>query len=156
VDLEGQVVDTATPLPADLARIAQRNDSVLDSALVEPGVLCAFDGRYFVRALAELPLDPRDDQPPERASRPTHEVWIELTGDEFGRFLEADEDPDQWHTFRTEGTLASEWPGFSGMLGVPVVAQTTGADLRITEVWVDRREHPEFHQALSGGALPEA
>lgn len=133
--------DVIVDLPDALVRIAAESGSLPDSLELEPGVLCAFDGRWFLYARGTLPLRTRDGV--------GFGLWVEVSKDDYARFLAADD--AAWGSFRATGALATDWPGFENVLGAAVTLGP-GADgeLAILEVEVEREPDPVFQQAASG------
>ncbi len=135
--------DVIVDLPEALVRLAAESGSLPETLELEPGVLCAFDGRWFLYARATLPLRTRDGV--------GFGLWVEVSPDDYARFLDATADDGSWSTFRARGTLATDWPGFENLLGAGVgVGPGSDGELAILEVDVDREPDPVFRQAVSG------
>lgn len=103
-------------LPAGLfsqIQIAQA-PSVVMVAGSEPaervGRMLRFNGRYFLSAIAALPLHWPGS--PVRAA-----IWVELDLTDAERVADLDSDPEPAEEFTCRGSLACDIPGFPGTLG---------------------------------------
>jgi hypothetical protein len=90
------------------------------------------DARFFVRAVIVIPV---------RGER-SHDgfgwgVWAEVSRAEFGRLVEAGDEPGREGTPPLVGTLANELAPFPGSLGLPVHVQIQSPELVPTMVVVD-------------------
>jgi hypothetical protein len=135
--------DLVAQLPGDLNIYKQENGSLPSDVKIEPGFTCIWQDRYFIHTRATLPL------------KDIHDgigfgLWVEISKEDFDRYLGANENDEDYLKFKTEGTLANEWPGFEDILGIPVVVRAIRADQKvyITEVKIDRPRDPLFEVSL--------
>jgi len=113
----------------------------------EPEVYCVWQGRCFIHARATLPIK-------ETEHGIGFGLWVELSPEDFEHYTQALEDDKAYETFTTTGTLASEWPGFEGILGSEVTVKTLHMNEKvyITDVQIEKTDDPLFYTALHASA----
>lgn len=136
--------DIVADLPDELVEYKKVHGQLPVDIDFEPGFYCVWDSkRFFVHTRATLPLKDIEEGI-------GFGLWVELSKENFARYAKANTDDELYKDFRTEGTLANEWPGFEGMSGTPVVVRTIKVDEKvyITEVKLDRPRDVLFEAAL--------
>ncbi len=124
--------DIVCDLPDDLARYLREHEALPEDVTIDENFLCSWgDERHFIHAYVSLPLVHQG-----QGQGVGFGLWVEVTSEDFARYLDALEDDDQYRNFRLEGVLANHWPGFAGALGLRVAAGTSevGQKLQIHQV----------------------
>lgn len=136
--------DIVADYPQEIAAYAQEYGSVPSDMEFEPGYYCRWQGRCFIHTRATLPLHAIDDGV-------GFGLWVEIEPSEFDRYLAAQQNDEEYKTFKTEGLLANSWPGFMDAFGLPVTVRTIRVDEKvyITEVHLDRMRDVLFEVALT-------
>lgn len=136
--------DIVADYPQEVAAYAQEFGTLPADLEFEPGYYCRWQGRTYIHTRATLPLHAIDDGV-------GFGLWVEIEPSEFERYLEAQQNDEEYKVFKTEGLLANSWPGFMDAFGLPVTVRTIRVDEKvyITEVHLDRMRDILFEVALT-------
>lgn len=122
--------DIVCDLPDALALYVREHGALPENVTLEENFLCSWgEERYFIHASVTLPLV-------DLGQGVGFGLWVEVTAQDFSRYLDALEDDEQYTSFQSEGVLANHWPGFPDALGLKVVmgASEVGQKVRIQGV----------------------
>lgn len=137
------MTDIVADLPDELDAYKKTHGQLPNDLDFEPGFYCVWEGRrFFIHARATLPL---------KDIKGGFGLWVELSEEDFSKYAQANADDEIYKTFKTEGLLANEWPGFEGMIGTIVVVRTIEVKEKvyITEVKLDKPRDLLFEAALN-------
>lgn len=135
--------DIVADLPDELAVYKHEHGKLPEGVDFEPGYICQWQDKYFVHARATLPLK-------DTKNGVGFGLWVQIPKADYEKYLRAEKDDVLYKSFRAEGTLANNWPGFLDTYGLPVVVKTVFVDQKIYiwEVKLDRRVDPLFEVSL--------
>jgi hypothetical protein len=138
------MTDIVADFPDELAEYKKIHTQLPNEIDFEPGFYCVWNKRYFIHTRATLPLKDIEEGV-------GFGLWVELNKEDFLRYAKANADDELYKTFKTNGNLANEWPGFQGMLGTPVVVRTVKVNdkVYITEVNLDKPRDILFEAVMN-------
>jgi hypothetical protein len=136
--------DIVAQLPDELAVVEKEKGQLPDNVKIEPGYACLWNDRYFIHTRATLPLKDID-------GGIGFGLWVEVSKETFSQYMTTGDNEPAYKDFKTNGTLANNWPGFENTLGIEVTVRTirTNEKVYITEVHIDKPRDPLFEVALS-------
>lgn len=135
--------DAVAQLPDELATLLSPDGDLPEGVEIEKGYYCKWNGRYFIHTRAALPLK-------DISEGIGFGLWIELSKEDFDKFMQAQDDDTLYAGFTAEGTLANNWPGFEDVNNLKVVVKVVKVDQKpyIWDVSVDDTIDPLFRIAL--------
>jgi hypothetical protein len=138
-----QTNDIVADLPTELAVLKKITGTLPSDVEFEPGYYCKWNNRYCIHTRVTLPLKAVNDGV-------GFGLWVEISKEDFEKYLEAENDDTKYVNIHIRGTLANEWPGFENMEGVPVTVRAISKDEKvyITEVHMDKPRDPIFEAVL--------
>lgn len=101
----------------------------------EEGHRLVWQGRYFVRAIAVMPLT-------DLSSDLEWGLWVELNQQDFQEYQRALTDVAEYDRFTAHGVLCNDWPPFTNTRGDDVRIQVLDVNAKpfIVEVFTDHNE----------------
>jgi len=138
--------DVVAEYPDEIADYKKLKGDIPAEVKFEKGFFCIWENkftRYFIHTRATLPLK-------DINGGIGFGLWVELTQEDFDKFMKAQEGDKLYADFMAEGTLANNWPGFENVNFLKVVVKGVKPDQKpyIWEVKVDDTVDPVFRMAL--------
>lgn len=140
--------DIVAQFPDEIARYKKVNGRLPDDLDYERSFFCVWNKkRFFIHTRATLPLRDID-------SGIGFGLWVEVSKQDFNRYVEAQENDKKYKQFQAKGTLANHWPGFENILGIKVLVRTVRVNEKvyIRKVLRDKLRDPLFEAALRTSA----